>query len=72
MLSTARSKTFKVYVRAATKVNLWESSISNELKIAFTLKKCRANVGPTQYLEENCWHYVGICKAYSFGLKTLD
>ena len=49
-------------------VRLLKSNYGNQvLKIAFTL-----NVDPTQYLEENCWHYVGICKAYFFGLKTLD
>ena len=27
-------------------------------------KSCRANIGPTRYLKENSWHYVGIYRAY--------
>ena len=61
MFSTARSKTFKVCVRAATEVKLWESSISNELKIAFTLKKkCQANAILGRELLAYSWHLQGL------------
>ena len=39
-------------------------------QIAYTLNSCRNNVGPTQYLKENGWHYVGIYERV-VGLKTL-